>query len=432
MPEPEKFVILRLTPGVSKGNFLGLLLGVFGMALCFLGTNMVQVWLLEHHVHMEKDAWGAATGTLGAIGQGVTIILAGALGALSDKLGRRKVLVIGVSILAASLWVMPHVTTFPELVIVRLVFSVGRAAMSACFTILIADYVLRDDLGKAGAFQGTMFGFGAMAAVVVTFLPGWLQQSGMLAVEAGTWTFSGMGAFATLLAIGLWFSLSPSHGQTSGDERLGFFALIAAGLRAARMPAVGLSYGGAFAAAANMSVVGAFLTVWTAQYSSAHGGSTAEGLALGGKLLMLMQVGSMCFMPIYGPLMDKLGALRGLILGLTLAAISYGMTFGMTAPGDTYSYVVCTLLGVSQAAMILSAQVFVQSEAPKEVRGTVIGFFSVATGAGGMFALQIGGWLFDAWDPRGPFVLGAFVDVVVLIWAISLVPVLGRAHKAEA
>ena len=64
MATTGKFAGISLNRDVLPINAIGLLLGVCCLAFCFVGLNMVQPWLLEHHLNLPASEIGDATGTL--------------------------------------------------------------------------------------------------------------------------------------------------------------------------------------------------------------------------------------------------------------------------------------------------------------------------------------------------------------------------------
>ena len=421
MSSSERFAFLRLTPGIRRHNFLGVLLGVFCMSLCFVGSNTVQPWLLEHHVHVPRELMGNVTGWLGAIGQVLTVVLAGAFGVLADIRGRRLFVVFGAAVMALALLVAPFAGTVPTLLVSRAVFAVGRGALAACFSAVIADYVLTADLGKAGAMQGTVFGIGAMVAVMVILrLPKWLMAAGRDAVFAGRVTYGTMAAAAAALSIILAFMLAKDD-RRPGPERPGFLALVRGGVESARRSGVALSYAAAFAANANMAIVGSFVSLWTLSWArQTQAISEGSALALAGTLMLVMQISSLCSMPVFGPLLDRLGHLRGLQLALGVSALGYAGTGLVSDPRSALMYTAAVVMGVGYAGALISSQAFAQAQAPAEIRGTVLGFAAVSGGMGAVVSMAAGGLLFDRWRASGPFVLCGLFDACVLVAALGL------------
>ena len=107
MATTKKIAGISLNQDVLPINAVGLLFGVCCMVFCFIGLNMVQPWLLEHHLNLPTSETGDATGTLGAIGQIITVLLAGAMGALADIKGRRLVLILGVVVMGLGILIGP-------------------------------------------------------------------------------------------------------------------------------------------------------------------------------------------------------------------------------------------------------------------------------------------------------------------------------------
>ena len=152
----------------------------------------------------------------------------------------------------------------------------------------------------------------------------------------------------------------------------------------------------------------------------------AQGLALGGVLMVIVQVVSMAAMPAIGILNDRAKPLLALQVSLALAVVGYGSTYLVADPSALSGTLSVALLSVGQSAVIISAQVFVQAEAPLKIRGTIIGFFTVCSGLGAAVILKLSGYVYDSWLLTGPFVLTAAVNAVVLAFAVLLGPAIRR------
>lgn len=432
MATARKFAGMSLNQGVLPTNAAGLLLGVCCLAFCFVGLNMVQPWLLEHHLNLPASEMGDATGTLGAIGQIITVLLAGAAGALADQKGRRLVLVLGVVVMALGILIAPLVSTLSGLIVSRTVFSIGRTAVAACFLIVVADYVQENSRGKWNAFQGVTFGIGSIvAAIVIVRLPKWLLERGWDVIGAGYAAHFVMVAAAGVSALVLALMLR-ADGPREGVEHQNLWALVRQGVGYIRHPGVRLAYFAGFAAGANMAVIGTYLTLWTTGHAAATGVGFAQGLALGGVLMVIIQLVSIAAMPAIGVLNDRTRPLVALQVSLVLAVAGYGSTFFVTDPSAISGKLSAALLSVGQSAVIISSQVFVQAEAPLKVRGTIIGFYTVCSGLGAAVILKLSGYVFDSWLLTGPFVLTSAVNGIVLVFAVLLGPAIGRRRAPIA
>ena len=426
MATAREFAGMSLNRDVLPLNAAGLLLGVSCMAFCFVGLNMVQPWLLEHHLQLPASEMGDATGTLGAIGQIITVLLAGAMGALADQRGRRLVLVLGVVAMGLGILIAPLVSTLSGLIVSRTVFSIGRTAVAACFLIVVADYVQENSRGKWNAFQGVTFGIGSiLAAIVIVRLPKWLLERGWDVIDAGYATHFLMVGAAGLSALVLALMLR-ADGPREGVEHQSLWALILDGVAQVRQPGVRLAYCAGFASGANMAVIGTYLSLWTTGHAVASGAGFAQGLALGGVLMVIIQIVSIAAMPAIGVLNDRTKPLVALQVSLAVAVAGYGSTFFVADPSAISGQFSVALLSVGQSAVIISSQVFVQAEAPLKARGTIIGFYTVCSGIGAAVILKTGGYAYDSWLLTGPFILTAAVNAAVLVFAVLLAPSIRR------
>ena len=101
-----------------------------------------------------------------------------------------------------------------------------------------------------------------------------------------------------------------------------------------------------------------------------------------------------------------------------LATIGYLAMGFVTNPLDQIDYPLIVLLGIGQISAFLGSQALVGQEAPVLQRGAVIGGFNTSGAIGILFCSVVGGYLFDAWSPAGPFILVGAINMVVFIFAI--------------
>jgi len=75
------------------------------------------------------------------------------------------------------------------------------------------------------------------------------------------------------------------------------------------------------------------------------------------------------------------------------------------------------MLGIGEFSAILAGITLVGQEAPKEVRGSVIGLFNFTGSAGILFISIVGGIVFDVWMPGGPFVVVGIINLIIFLIA---------------
>ena len=90
------------------------------------------------------------------------------------------------------------------------------------------------------------------------------------------------------------------------------------------------------------------------------------------------------------------------------------------------------LIGIGEISGVIASGVLIAQQAPRDIRGSVIGIFSLCGTFGIMAATGIGGQLFDNWLPQGPFVLfSALGWVVVIVGLIIRKKIVPRNEKTD-
>ena len=83
-------------------------------------------------------------------------------------------------------------------------------------------------------------------------------------------------------------------------------------------------------------------------------------------------------------------------------------------------YPAAILLGVGQSSAIVTCEALIGEEAPAEIRGAIMGIFTLC-GAAGVLLISVGsGFLYDKWNPAGPFVLMGVLNFLILLWALMI------------
>lgn len=128
---------------VNLGSYLG---------LCFLSISFLvfmsatQPFVLRE-VLSVKTGLGDKAGVLSFADEALAIVLSPLWGALSDKIGTRPVATIGVLVLGISLLVYTTAkSVYPDLLFLRLFFSVGGSACTAMITAILAEMTALDAL----------------------------------------------------------------------------------------------------------------------------------------------------------------------------------------------------------------------------------------------------------------------------------------------
>lgn len=379
-----------------------------------------QAYLFTEFLDVPASDHGKLGGNLAFVGEIMFLVVAGFCGALSDKIGRRHIMAAGFALMAIGLFVYSRAESIGALYPGRFIFSAGAAAYSVMIVAIIADYAMDDSRGKLTGWMGIFNGLGAMAAVLFfTRLPKIMQGRGMEPVEAGQVMYMAVFVIALIVSVIAWFGLKKKDGDID-EERTSVLQTLSDGFRAGKNPRILLAYAAGFISRGNLTIVGTFFILWLSNYGSEVGMDRAGAFARGGMIVGIAQFFALLGAPVFGILSDRIDRVTALMISLVFSFAGYGGTFFVSDPFSWQMIACAALIGVGEVAVIITSAVLIAEEAPKRIRGAVIGFFTFCGALGIMAAAKIGGHLFDSWSPAGPFILFGGLAAIVCVWALVL------------
>lgn len=412
----KKFGPVRLMPGITVGNMFTYYFATVTSLLLFTFLPQFQPFLLSEVLNIPEAEQGVLSGNLQFFAEIVILVSIGGWGTLSDKLGRKLVFSLGFLLMGLSLLDYPNVESVTSLFIFRGLFALGSSAVTTMIATVIADYAMDEDRGKASGLLGVGNGIGALLTVfVVLQLPKILIGNGMPSMDAGRYTYWALAAVAAVSAVILYIGLQ-NRTQTQKEQKKSILEISKEGFAAAKDPGVALAYMAAFISRGDLAIVGTFFTLWVVTYGTAQKGmSTADALSTAGIIIGISQTMALITAPIFGMLSDKMNRANAVILAVALASFGYGSTIFVSDPTSPAIFVVAALIGVGEICGVIASGVLIAQQAPRDIRGSVIGIFSLCGTFGIMTATGIGGQLFDNWLPQGPFLLFSTLGWVVVI-----------------
>ena len=255
-----------LTPEISRANALTLLYSSFSIIGLLQVMSLMQPIILQEILHVPQGEQGSLVGNLGTVQELTTILLAGFLGALSDKLGRRVIYVTGVAILAFAYFIYPLAGSISQLFAYRLVYAVGMSAATVMLHTCIAEYSQNASRGKWMGVVALVNGIATvLTATVLAKMPSWYGNAGFDSIDAIRYSMWTVAAYFVLLAVLIRVGLKGRSGLEQRD-RQSTFKLLADGMGAARENRrIGLAYGMAFAARGDLIVLINFFFLWLVQ-----------------------------------------------------------------------------------------------------------------------------------------------------------------------
>jgi MFS family permease len=341
-----------------------------------LGTSMLTVGVIE------------------GVAEATTSIVKIFSGALSDRLGKRKLLAAsGYGLAAFTKPVFAVATSVTWIVIARFVDRVGKGIRGAPRDALIADLSSPEIRGAAFGLRQSLDTVGAAIGPLVAIA--------LMALTAGNFTavfwLAVIPAFLSFALIA--FCVHEPTDRATGAVR--------SPLALAQLKRLGSAY----------SLVTALATVFTlARFSEAflllRAQSVGLSLVLAPTVMLVMNVVYAIAAWPSGALSDRLGRFGLLAAGFAILVLA---DLALAFAADITAVVLAAALwglhmGMTQGLLAS----LVADTAPPDLRGTAFGMFNLITGVATLLASVVAGVLWDAVGPRATFVAGAVFAGVAL------------------
>jgi MFS transporter, DHA1 family, tetracycline resistance protein len=307
------------------------------------------------------------------------------IGALSDRYGRRPVLLLGFCGLALSFFVTAMATQLWMVIVVRL-FSGAMQSNASVANAYVADISSAEDRAKRFGMLGAMFGLGFILGPAV---------GGILGGHDVRLPFLVAGCFSLLNLLYGWLVLPeslPPERRRAIDWSLalnpfaalkGLAQLKGLGLLVAVLAATGLAQF-------------VLYTVWVLYTTFRFGWSTADN----GWALALVGVMSVLVQGLWlGPLIKRFGPQRLALMGLVSSTVAYAM-YGFATQGWVICAVlVCNVLGYT---VVASIQSIFSNAADASNQGQTMGAISALNSLASATAPLIGAPLMGWASSNGP------------------------------
>jgi MFS family permease len=412
---------IRRNEGVSLVNLLTFyFLTYFGLPLMFF-VSASQDFFLTTFMKIPSAEQGQVAGQLESVREFVILFMILFAGVLADKIGRKKIVVAGFILLASGYLLFPFAANLSQVFAFHALAATGNAFITGMMSTIIADYVFDQDRGKASALQGILIGLTIpVVGLVLKPLPKFFQNAGYGEITAGTYSYFVVAGLALTVAAVLYLGLKDVVSPPK-DEQKSFANLIKEGISAGKDPGILLSYLSAFVSRGDLVVIGTFLTIWISNYGrDVVGLDSATAAQKAGGVLAAAALGYLLAAPIAGFLTDKLSRVNALMVAAVIGFIAYSSAIFVTNPLGSGMLLLVNLFSVAQIFGVITSQVLVSQQAPKEIRGSVIGVFGLFGSICQIIMGILGGYLFRHISPAAPFVVVGLMNLALLIAALIL------------
>ena len=383
----------RRTQSVLTGNVL--LLGIISF-LTDISSEMILPILPLFIVALGGT--GIVLGLIGGIGDSVSSILKVFSGYISDKIGKRKVLVYaGYQTSALSKLFFALATIWQHFLILRPIERLGKGIRTAPRDALIAESVL--ERGKGFGIHRTFDTSGAIVGSTLALIFVLLFSLGFRTI----FLIAGGVAFLALLPI---IFLREKSKPTIMPISLKI------GLKELPSPLKSFIAIATIFALGNFSYF--FFILRSQQFFSVE--LTVIGPLF---LYVVFNVVYAAFSIPSGILSDKIGRQKVLVAGYALFALVC-LGFTQLYPSLVYFIILFMLYGLVFALVDVNQRAFVSDLASEDLKGTALGTFHTAIGLAVLPGSVIAGFLWDFINPMATFLYGAILAFLAVISFIIL------------
>ncbi len=419
-PPLHKIGPVTLAPSILPHHGWSFLYAAFFSIGMLTFVSIGQAYILNVHLKIPPSLQGTISGNLVFWTEVVMLMLFVPAGVLMDRTGRRPLYSAGFVIVAIAYALYPFSRSVEELTLFRMIYALGIVAITSGLSTVMIDYAAERSRGKLIAITGFLNGVG-IVAINGFFggLPAKLVAKGFSGIEAGQYTHLAMSGLALVSAAVVGLGLKGGAGGKH-HEQPSLHDLFTSGFKCAKNPRILLSYGAAFVARGDQSIIGTFLPLWGTTAGIAMGLSPSEAVKKGMMIFIISQSAALLWAPVIGTLIDRWNRVTGLVVCMGLASAGY-LSLGLIGnPHEPASVIYFVLLGIGQISAFLGAQSLIGAEAPKAQRGSVIGMFNIFGAAGILVITGIGGRLFDVISPKAPFIVVGSINTIIMIAGIMV------------
>ncbi|UDL92688.1 MFS transporter [Mesorhizobium sp. PAMC28654] len=396
-------------PRARQGIPVGVWILGFVSMLMDISSEMIHA-LLPIYMVTVLGTSALAVGVIEGIAEATASITKVFSGALSDWLGKRKLLaVFGYGLAALTRPIFPLASSIDWLIAARFIDRIGKGIRGAPRDALVADlapphlrgasFGLRQSLDTIGSFLGPLFAIGLMWVTAFHF-------------KAVFW----IAVIPACLSVGL-LLVAVKEPERPKEQRR-----IRMPLHREELRRLGAHYWWVVAIAAVFT-----LARFSEAFLILRAQSIGLPMVLAPIVLVIMSLAySLSAYPV-GVLSDRVNRLTILIVGLfLLLAADLVLAF---APGTIGLVLGVILWGLHMGFTQGLLAALIADASPAELRGTAFGMFNLVTGLALLIASVVAGALWDMTGPQGTFLAGAVFTVLTLA---GLLPVRMGLGKREA
>jgi len=377
---------------------------LFGMMfIVMVGFGIIMPILPFYAESMGATA--THLGLLFALYSILQFLLAPYWGRLSDRIGRRPVILIGLLGFALSFVLFGLSNRLWELFVARALGGALSSAVLPTTMAYIADITTEEQRGGGMGMMGASMGLGMIFGPAIGGYAGGISMSLPFFIAAG---------IAVLIAIAGFFLLQES--LTTAERE-----------RAREVQTDAQTSGWSDAWQALMSPIGFILLIgFLISFAAANVEGTfalfaERSLGFGASEMGTIFVFMGAVMAVtqgllVGPFINRWGEERMIEVGMVASAIGYA---ALLIAWDMVSLTtIMAVMGIGQAAMRPAIASLLSKRSAPDQQGVMMGYVQSAQSLGRVAGPIVGGLFFDMIGYRSPYVFGSLSFVVILVFAL--------------
>jgi MFS family permease len=446
---------IQLSEGFTTIHATVYLLACLLTIALFVFLNSTQGFVIGQILHVPITEFGEKSGNLVFWDEVTALLVVLFVGGLSDIVGRFRVFSLGFLLEAAALYFFTSAAAyFPDLLLWRLLFSIGGACCSCMLSACLADISSEKDRGKFSGILGLVSGFGAVLSVFLLLPLSTKLGGGQVGLQNSYTVVASLAIFASAsLAIMSFFTppqeqpslnLESSLNLEEQDEGESVSELIVSpeekplnvlqkwymssrdGVLAVKDSNILLGYLASFLARSDSLSITLYLPLSIYKYYLEEGlckeiveGIEKETCNDAYIKASIMSGVTQCFAlvgaPIFGYLLDKMNRVYCVFGASFIAASGYILLSFSRSPITPINYLFLFCIGFGEMGLVVASVTLVTSDSiPKHSRGSISGISSFCGAVGILLTSKAGGVLFD-WNAGAPFMFLGLVHAFVLL-----------------
>ena len=422
---------------MAEGPFTALQVVAVGVCVCLNMLDGFDILAMSFAASGVKSAWHLDDSHLGyLLSAGLVGMAIGSLAIApwADRIGRRPVVLLSVTIAGVGMIASAAAAGFPQLMVLRICTGVGIGGTIASAAVIASEYAPQRWRSVALAVYATGYSIGATVGGLLTALA--IRHSGWRSafVIGGALSLALVPVAWRLLPESIDFLLVrrppnalrringllmgmrhaplrvlPEHSDPDHQSR-GVLAL----LRASTTRVAMFAWVMFFCAMAGWY----FIASWTPRLLTAAGLSASQGLSAG----ILLNLGGIAGCGLYAWGASLVNA-RSLLAGALIATAFLIATFGFSLGNLSAALGIAVLLGVIANSVMAGLYAVGPGLYPTPVRATGMGAAIGIGRIGAILAPTVSGALLDAgWTPRGLYLgfSAPYFVAALALWRIGL------------